>query len=139
VSEFVVASFGLAETIMSLPIIDLKKLDAAEIVRELRRACERDGFFLIRNHSVPREVVLDMKEASKAFFELPVEEKMKVYANKDNRGYTPFNQETLQQGTLGDSKEGYAWYRISYRSRIGSILHSLESFQLSFVARVLDF
>lgn len=45
-------------------------------------------------------------EQSKAFFALPLEEKLAMLVDKNNRGYTPMNDETLDPGNQakGDTK-----------------------------------
>lgn len=47
--------------------------------------------------------------ACRALFALPLESKMSLLADANNRGYTPFAEETLDPAnqTVGDSKEGY--------------------------------
>lgn len=46
--------------------------------------------------------------AQRAFFALPLEQKMTIVANENNRGYTPFAEETLDpaNSSVGDRKEG---------------------------------
>eukprot|EP00249_Psilotum_nudum_P008716 c21463_g3_i1 orf=3-203(-) len=48
-------------------------------------------------------------DQSKFFFALPDKEKMKIFRNECNRGYTTFMDETLDpdKQSKGDCKEGY--------------------------------
>ncbi|KAE8702589.1 hypothetical protein F3Y22_tig00110482pilonHSYRG00406 [Hibiscus syriacus] len=56
--------------------------------RKLDLACKHWGFFQIINHGVAEEVLLNMKAAVAAFFELPLQEKNKyVQAGTDFQGY----------------------------------------------------
>lgn len=45
---------------------------------QIRDACLTQGFFQIVNHGIPASLQKDIFKASKAFFALPVEEKMKL-------------------------------------------------------------
>ena len=47
-------------------------------------------------------------EQFRLFFSLPTEEKMKILADANNRGYTPYQEETLNPSlqSVGDTKEG---------------------------------
>ena len=54
----------------ALPVIDLSSLDPAAI----ERACRDSGFFYVTGHGVPSSLIERLDRASRAFFELPVEE-----------------------------------------------------------------
>ncbi|KAE8679468.1 hypothetical protein F3Y22_tig00111402pilonHSYRG01516 [Hibiscus syriacus] len=73
-----------------IPILDfalLAKGDEDE-TGKLDLACKEWGFFQIINHGVVEEVLLNMKAAIAAFFELPLEEKNKyAQAGNDFQGY----------------------------------------------------
>ncbi|KAH7436580.1 hypothetical protein KP509_05G026700 [Ceratopteris richardii] len=90
-----------------LACIDLSSPDLHYGASVLRKACLDSGFFYVVKHGVE-----DMEKVfaqSKKFFSLSTEEKMKVFRDKKNRGYTPFLDETLDpsQQTKGDCKEGF--------------------------------
>ncbi|EWM20785.1 Isopenicillin N synthase [Nannochloropsis gaditana] len=93
----------------ALPIVDLAAPEEAP--RILYDACRDFGFFYLINHGVPQALIDDMLTESKAFFSLPLDEKEKVSVrhNKINRGYTAFEEETLDptRQTRGDTKEGF--------------------------------
>ncbi|TYH51750.1 hypothetical protein ES332_D10G300000v1 [Gossypium tomentosum] len=64
---------------LQVPVIDFSMLaqkDANEI-RKLDLACKEWGFFQIINHGVREEIMVNMKAAMAAFFELPFQEKSK--------------------------------------------------------------
>jgi isopenicillin N synthase-like dioxygenase len=76
------------------------------------RACEEIGFLIVRGTGgeVPRELVAQMYDVSKRFFDLPLDEKMKTHGRERSRGYGPLGEEALSYG-LGkaapaDVKEG---------------------------------
>lgn len=59
------------------------------------QACLSSGFFYIVNHGIDRKLVEEVFAKSKAFFALPEAEKMKVFRDKNQRGYTPFDYEVI--------------------------------------------
>lgn len=62
----------------------------------------------VKNHGLKESLQSDLFEQCTQFFDLPLEEKMKILADKNNRGYTPYKEETLSPLTQssGDTKEG---------------------------------
>ncbi|KAF3024398.1 hypothetical protein E8E14_014442 [Neopestalotiopsis sp. 37M] len=77
--------------------------------QEIRKACMKEGFFQIINHTIPISLQKEMVEQSKQFFALPVEAKMKLdkSQNKYNRGYQAMASQMIEAGTKPDLKEGY--------------------------------
>ncbi|KAG8381602.1 hypothetical protein BUALT_Bualt06G0138500 [Buddleja alternifolia] len=67
------------------PIIDLGYGDRNFIVQQIAEACQQYGFFQVINHGVSREVVEKMLEVANQFFNLPTEEKMKLYSNDPSK------------------------------------------------------
>ncbi|MFZ5617043.1 MAG: isopenicillin N synthase family dioxygenase [Pseudomonadota bacterium] len=64
------------------------------------------GFIILKDHAVSRELLARAYEMSKAFFNLPVAEKMKGAAGPDGqRGYTPFGREHAKDAKVADLKE----------------------------------
>lgn len=61
----------------SIPVIDMSKLDDPSVADQIADAAEKWGFFQIVNHGVPIDVLENVKEATRAFFQLPAEEKIK--------------------------------------------------------------
>ena len=74
---------------------------AAEVVRQVREACERIGFYIAVGHGVSEAVVDRAYAAAKAFFALPAAEKLKIRRQRraENRGYIPVGEETLARFT----------------------------------------
>ncbi|KAJ8627708.1 hypothetical protein MRB53_021015 [Persea americana] len=65
---------------ISLPIIDLSLLQTSNRshgLESIAKACEEHGFFQVINHGVPCDVIHDMIDVSRQFFELPFEEREK--------------------------------------------------------------
>lgn len=60
----------------------------------------------MENHGVSEEVMEEVFRQSKAFFSLGVDDKMTVKADKNNRGYTPLQEQVLDPDnqTKGDTK-----------------------------------
>ncbi|KAI5422186.1 protein DMR6-LIKE OXYGENASE 2 [Lathyrus oleraceus] len=90
----------LSSTNDSIPIIDLQGLDSSnrsEIIQKIAHACQNYGFFQIVNHGIPEEVLGDMMNVSKKFFNMSESERMKSYFEdplKPTRLSTSFNVKT---------------------------------------------
>ncbi len=64
------------------------------------------GFIILKDHAVSRELLQRAYAQSKAFFDLPVEEKRDYARGGDGqRGYTPFGKEHAKTSKVGDLKE----------------------------------
>lgn len=98
-----------------IPLIDvggLRGTDAAaraDVARQLRAACEQRGFFYIRNHGVPAELVAQVFAASEAFFDQPMPAKLALDKSHSpcNRGYEPLRAQRLEAGAPPDLKESF--------------------------------
>lgn len=78
-----------------------------ETAEEIREACKASGFFYVKGHGVKKGLRERLLEASKVFFELPMEEKMQIHMKKGGkawRGYFPAGEE-LTSGKI-DLKQG---------------------------------
>jgi isopenicillin N synthase-like dioxygenase len=95
-----------------VPVIDVSALilnsnAQYEVAQKIKDACTSYGFFYISGHGAPHELQQALEEKSKAFFNLPVEEKMKIRMALGGhawRGYFPVGDE-LTSGRP-DLKEG---------------------------------
>ncbi|MBG6108258.1 isopenicillin N synthase family oxygenase [Frigoribacterium sp. CG_9.8] len=79
----------------SLPILDLSLLDAgaeeaAQFRSDLREATHDVGFFYLVGHGVDAELIDEILDESRRFFELPVEQKLEIenVHSPQFRGYT---------------------------------------------------
>ncbi|PZW44901.1 isopenicillin N synthase-like dioxygenase [Humitalea rosea] len=100
-----------AATAEEMPILDLTPLNTGgsidALARQLRHACETIGFFYIRNHGVPQAVVDAVFDATRRYFDLPLEERMRLKIDdRFRRGFMPqgINQ---HPGFAPDIKESY--------------------------------
>jgi isopenicillin N synthase-like dioxygenase len=75
-----------------VPVIDLSD-PAAAVAAD--NACRDVGFFGITGHGVPVEVVAAAWDASRRFFDLPLERKMEAWSDADPYGYEPMESEAL--------------------------------------------
>jgi isopenicillin N synthase-like dioxygenase len=75
----------------SIPIVDIAGLEHADIARrsavaaQIRDACERVGFFYVKNHGVPQQLQDAVYAAARDFFALPTDQKMAVDIMKSDR------------------------------------------------------
>lgn len=94
----------------TIPIIELNSPNRKETAVKLREACIETGFFYLDDHSIPTSFVDEVFAQSKALFDLPLSEKIKLSDKATNRGYTAFEEQKLDVSTQirrGDTKEGY--------------------------------
>ena len=95
-----------------LPVVDVSGLysesadDRKAVAMELGRAAREVGFLYVTGHRVSRELQQGLIGHTKAFFDLPLDEKMKIYIGKstNHRGYVPPGEEVMADGK-GDTKE----------------------------------
>ncbi len=103
-----------ASAFTQLPIVDISALVNARhdgtqrVADELGRAAREVGFCYITGHGIPEAVFGDLLDATKRFFALPREEKMKVYIglSRNHRGYVPEGEEVFAAGSK-DRKEAF--------------------------------
>ena len=101
-----------------VPIIDIAPFTAghtpgrAQVADEVRAACEDTGFFVMTGHGFPEALATRIYDASRAFFDLPVEEKNAIGETGPVLGglmHFAFGEEalaaTLGQAAIGDLKE----------------------------------
>ena len=91
----------------AIPIIDVTPLvihndnskSLRKTVNEIRDACKNVGFFYIKNHQIPKDHLSALNPLVQEFFNLPLEEKMKIHISKSDifRGYTPLGKELTNE------------------------------------------
>lgn len=66
---------------------------------EIEKACRNVGFFYVKNHGIPKNHLVTVFPEIRRFFDLPIEEKMKIHIGKSNifRGYTPLGKELTNE------------------------------------------
>lgn len=81
--------------------------ESENIIETVRNACSETGFFQITGHGVSKEIIHDLFQASKRFFALPMEEKMRLdcRATAGHRGYDVLASQTYDPDVPPDLKE----------------------------------
>ena len=94
-----------------MPILDLAALnnggDLKPIAEKMHHACVTTGFFYVANHGIPESTVDGVFDATRRYFDLPVEQRMPHRMDdKYRRGFMPqgINQ---HPGFAPDLKESY--------------------------------
>ncbi|KAL8258568.1 hypothetical protein R6Q59_026521 [Mikania micrantha] len=78
----------------SIPLIDLHDPNRQHVIDQIGQACRDHGFFQVTNHGVPESTITNMLQIARDFFNLPEEERLKLYSddlNKTTRVSTSFN------------------------------------------------
>ncbi len=129
-----------------LPVIDVARLcaaDGAERADEaqaLRAACTGSGFFYVANHGVPGAAVAAVFDQARAFFDLPVAEKMAldVSGSPVLRGYTPLLAENTDVTANGDVHEAFDIGGVLFDGSPGEVFNrypaGLPAFQPALIA-----
>jgi isopenicillin N synthase-like dioxygenase len=89
----------------TIPIVSCAGTDA-EVARALLPALEQWGAFQLVDHGVAPAIVAGAFEAAQRFFALPLDERMAIRVDRDNRGYVPMHQ-THYPGNKPDLKESF--------------------------------
>ena len=102
-----------------IPVIDIAPYfsgnEAARrrVAEAVDGACTDLGFLIVSGHGVPDSLIGDMRRVSKAFFDLPLEEKQALAMPPDRyRGYIAFGNEalaySLDEESPPDLKESFS-------------------------------
>lgn len=107
----------------TIPVIDLAPALTGEAgarqraAREIEAACTDIGFFTVRGHGVPLELIDGLRARARHFFDLPLECKLEAAPEQASvpRGYRVLGFDALSRGnadpTPGDLKEYYHFGR----------------------------
>mmetsp|Transcript_10334 Transcript_10334/g.14589 ORF Transcript_10334/g.14589 Transcript_10334/m.14589 type:complete len:325 (+) Transcript_10334:134-1108(+) len=97
----------------TIPTLRLDNPDKQNTVDSLRSACTDVGFFYLEGHGISDEILHDVMQACRIVFDLPLSSKQSLSDKNMSRGYTAFEEETLDPGkqTRGDTKEGFYFAR----------------------------
>lgn len=110
----------------TIPVIDLAPALQGDhharlrVAHEIAAACTDIGFFTIKGHGVPREMIETLRAHASTFFQLPLEEKRRAEPEKATvpRGYRALGFDALSRGHVGDApgdlKEYYHFGRESW-------------------------
>ncbi|RYO87191.1 hypothetical protein DL766_005458 [Monosporascus sp. MC13-8B] len=103
----------------AIPIIDISawlspsatQKQKDEVVQAMSDACHTYGFFYLAGHGVPVGDQSKMLDCARAFFQLPIEERMELWIGKSmgksNRGYEPSGLQTHDNVLRPDTKEAF--------------------------------
>ncbi|MEN3265942.1 2-oxoglutarate and iron-dependent oxygenase domain-containing protein [Pseudonocardia sp.] len=97
-----------------VPVIDVTGLlgddphEQWRVAQELGRAAREIGFLQVTGTGIDPALFEDLLRVTKAFFDLPREEKMQTYIGRsgNHRGYVPVGEEVFSGGTV-DLKEAF--------------------------------
>ncbi len=103
----------------AIPLIDISPFlhgsdsERQAVARAVNAACEDIGFLLVSGHGIPASLVDRMRSTSAAFFDRPLEEKLRYRMPPDRyRGYIAFGNEalaySLDEATPPDLKESFS-------------------------------
>ena len=98
-------------TLTAVPVLDISPFRHGDSVArrrlasEVDRICREIGFMVIDGHGVDPALIAEVDGLSRAFFDLPVEEKMRIVrpAPDVTRGYQPFKAEVLVRSRGGNA------------------------------------
>jgi isopenicillin N synthase-like dioxygenase len=107
---------GAASTTSAVPIIDLAPFFSGSsemrrvVADEVGAACRSIGFLVVTGHGVPADAISDVYDATKVFFALPQEEKLKI-AGPAGDAYTAYSPQgdpyATQDGTRPNLREAF--------------------------------
>jgi isopenicillin N synthase-like dioxygenase len=82
-----------------------------QVAAAIRAACEGTGFFYLSGHGVPASAMAGIFAASRRFFALPIEERLKVKLTpRENRGYQPLGSRIYaDKADAPDRNESYKY------------------------------
>jgi isopenicillin N synthase-like dioxygenase len=100
-------------SVNEIPIIDVGRLvkgepgSAVEVAEQFLHAFTTIGFCYITNHGVPQRLVDRALGELPRFFNLPLEEKLKIPINTNQRGYLQMHKQTQIHGRKPNRSESF--------------------------------
>ncbi|CDO72161.1 hypothetical protein BN946_scf184970.g13 [Trametes cinnabarina] len=104
-------------TFEQIPIINLQAAQAAHadhatkraLADEIRDACINVGFFYVKDHGIPEQVITNAVAAAKRFFALPqpAKDALDIHKSANFKGYTALLGENSNPANRGDLHEGF--------------------------------
>ncbi len=109
-------------TLDEIPIIDLRGMkigseEKAHIAAAIRAAATDSGFFYIKNHGIPQDVIESALRQAKALFSQPDDVKMRVWSrnNTSGTGYTPAGTSQINRSET----KGHLHLSLGCRTAVG--------------------
>lgn len=99
----------------AIPVIDMAPLHegtiegARHVARQLLNAAETVGFFYVRNHGLPQDLIARTDGVARHFFSLSLEEKQQVKVARWHRGYIKIGEAKMYESAKIDLKESFIW------------------------------
>jgi isopenicillin N synthase-like dioxygenase len=103
--------------IESIPVIDIAPLVNDEPEAELRVseqmsiAAHQVGFFYVRNHGIPQQLIDDALRVSRAFFQSPLKDRNAVRITEKKRGFIEPYTGIMKLSKTRDFRETFLWGR----------------------------
>ncbi|KAJ7505878.1 hypothetical protein B0H11DRAFT_1976528 [Mycena galericulata] len=99
----------------AIPVIDLSDILSTDpdvrrgLVNEIKHACMEVGFFYVKNHGIPEEIIQHTLALMRNFFDLPLKAKLEVENTKtpNFKGYSPVLSGNNDPNGAGDLQEGF--------------------------------
>ncbi|RAL07822.1 isopenicillin N synthase family dioxygenase [Aspergillus homomorphus CBS 101889] len=98
-----------------IPIIDLNPIDGdfqerKDLASKIRAAAENTGFFYVKNHGIPEDLIQEALSQAKAFFHQPEEGKQKVASAKMKQmdGFHGVGSTQINKTESKDQKETFS-------------------------------
>lgn len=100
-----------------IPVIDAGPLASGgsaalhEVGAAMREATERIGFFYVKNHGVPDDLIAEVDRLARRFFAAPHDSKLELIPEDRHRGFLPVGQAKMYDKARVDLKESFIWGR----------------------------
>ncbi|KAG0037316.1 hypothetical protein BGZ82_002744 [Podila clonocystis] len=96
----------------TIPVIDFSLFasDPEECARQVSEASQNIGFFYLKNHGVPQDLIDRMFKDSEAFFQQPLQNKTAHLIGPHNIGYSPMKSErayNVRKYSINDDSTAY--------------------------------
>ncbi|KAM3213580.1 hypothetical protein ACQJBY_066151 [Aegilops geniculata] len=129
----------MASDFKAIPLVDISALvekvddpgmagdgDLLDVVRELDRACKDAGFFYVKGHGIAEPLMAEVRDVTRSFFQLPLEEKRKIRLTP-RTGYRGYQRvgENITKGKL-DMHEAIDCYAHIEPGKYGDLGKHLE-------------
>ena len=106
-----------------IPQIDIAALLSNDhddtLIAALSAACADVGFFYVRGHGIPRALISELRQEAAAFFDKPMDEKVRVKIDERMRGYLPIDY-TSYENEDGEAKSHQEGFWIGYERPVST-------------------
>ncbi|MGH8001239.1 MAG: isopenicillin N synthase family dioxygenase [Brasilonema sp.] len=120
---------------LEIPVIDFSLFtkgnvtDRQTVVKQIYQACHEIGFMYLKNTNISNNLIHQVFQQSKNFFDLPLAEKQQLAWSDEfsNQGYVGLERERLNPNHPGDLKEGFNIGKQKPTDRLSPILTASSS------------